>query len=157
MKEIILTQGKVALVDDADFEWLNGWKWYAGKNGKIFYAQRATPRIEGKKSSITMHVVILGKFPKGFISDHKDGNGLNNQRNNLRYVTRRQNIQNLHNMERSSEYPGICWHKQRKKWQATIEINKTRKHLGLFINEKEAFEVYREAIENLGQTVIDYD
>lgn len=159
MKEIQLTQEQVALVNDEDFEWLNQWKWYANKGGNTFYAQRRLSTIDGKCHKIKMHHAIMGKPPKGFEADHENGNGLDNQRHNLRFVTRRQNQQNKKNKikPKTSQYPGVYWHKTAKKWTAQIYIDKIRKHLGLFINEKEAFEVYRKAVNAIGQTVIDYD
>ena len=157
MKEIKLTQGKVALVDDDMFEELNQFKWQAVKNYNMFYARRSLPRINGKRPQILMHHEIIGRSSKGLVADHKDGNGLRNLRSNLRFVTYRQNIQNLHNIKKSSQYSGVSWHKDRQKWQANIWINGVKKYLGLFIDEFEAFEVYRKAVNAIGQTVIDYD
>ena len=159
MKEIELSQGKVALVDDDMFEELNQHKWCVDKGGNTFYAQRQLPTINGKRHKIKMHHAILGKPPKGFEVDHCDGNGLNNQRHNLRFVTRRQNQQNKKNKikPKTSQYPGVYWHKTVKKWTAQIYVDKTRKHLGLFVDEVEAFETYRKAVNAIGMTVINYD
>jgi hypothetical protein len=90
MRTIPLTQGKVALVDDADYEWLSQWKWHAIRFKKLFYAAR---RLPGPKSEptkrIKMQCAILGAW-----ADHRDGDGLNNQRHNLRLATPRQNARN---------------------------------------------------------------
>lgn len=151
MKEIQLTQGKVALVDDEDFERLNQFKWYAHKDGKTFYAMRSLPRINGRQHKIRMHHIVIGFPLKGLMSDHCDGNGLNNQRGNLRFVTSRQNSQNRQNLtQRSSQYFGVCWHKGHKKWVAQILINGKRKCLGYFISELDAFNVYCNAVKSLG-------
>jgi hypothetical protein len=96
MKTIPLTRGLVSIVDDDDYEMLIRYKWYAKikKNGKYIYAARA--RWENKTRQTTlMHRVILNPPPRMEI-DHIDGNGLNNQRSNIRIVTRRQNGQNRH-------------------------------------------------------------
>ena len=154
MKEIRLTQGKVALVDDEDFEELNQHKWYALKSCNTFYAQRAGGRVNGSMTTIKMHHVILGKPPKGFVTDHRSGCGVDNQRHNLRFVTHRQNIQNI-KKGNSSKYSGVCWVKRNKKWHAQITVNKIKKHLGYFKSELQAFLAYQQAVESLGQTVID--
>lgn len=94
MKTIPLTQGKVALVDDEDYEELSRFKWCATKNrrGK-FYAVRGGPRAGGGSPTVQMHVVIAGT-PAGMDTDHIDGDSLNNQRSNLRICTRAENLSN---------------------------------------------------------------
>jgi hypothetical protein len=155
MKEIALTQGKFALIDDCDYKRLNRFKWIAFKNGHVFYASRSLPRGERKSRTFYMHWEVIGKPPKGFETSHQDGNGLNNQRNNLQNGTKRQNQQNrIHGRKKSSQYPGVSWAKHRQKWSAQIKINGIKKHLGLYINEKEAFDAYRQTVEGLGETVI---
>ena len=89
MKEIVLTQGKVALVDDEDHEYLNQFKWCAANNGGTFYAIRKAC-YDGKWITERMHRVLFD-IPPGKEIDHIDHNGLNNQRSNLRIVTRQQN------------------------------------------------------------------
>ena len=155
MKEIQLTQGQVALVDDENFERLNQFKWHAVKGKKIIYARRNSITINGKQHGIYMHHEIIGRPPKGFEVDHRNGQGLNNQQYNLRFVTRRQNQQNLHNKSKGSRFPGVYWHKRLKKWKSQIEINGHRKHLGYFVNEFEAFDAYGQAINDIGEKVID--
>ena len=155
MKEIFLTQGKVVLVDDEDFERLKGFKWQLQKGRNTYYAWRNSPMINGERDApIWMHHEIIGFPPKGFVNDHKNGNGLHNFKNNLRHVTVRQNGQNLIHGTKSSKYPGVCWHKKDKKWQAAIRINGPVKYLGQFDIEKEAFEAYRQAVNELGDEVI---
>lgn len=155
MKEIKLTQGKVVLVDDEDFERLNQWKWYAENHKNTFYVKRQLPRINGKQCSIYMHNVIIDKSLKGLETDHRDGNGLNNQKENLRHVTLRQNQQNRKHQNSSSQYPGVHWNRASKSWMARIHINGIRKYLGVFANETEAFFAYKQAVENIGEKVIE--
>ena len=90
MKEIKLTQGQVALVDDEDFERLNRFKWCALKKNKdIFYAvTNIGGRINHK--SITMHQFITGRNG----TDHIDHNGCNNQKHNLRKCNQSENNMN---------------------------------------------------------------
>ena len=154
MKEISLTQGKVVLVDDEIFEELNQFKWYAKKRWNVFYAARNSLKIQGNRRTILMHHEVIGRSPKGFETDHRNGNGLDNQRHNLRHVTHRQNGQNLKNMRKSSQFPGIYWQKAYQQWSAQIQVNGKDKWLGRFVSETEAFEAYKQAVENLGETVI---
>jgi hypothetical protein len=94
VKEIPLTQSKVALVDDEDYEELSKYSWCANrdcKNGN-FYARRHANTPSKKEA---MHRQILGLSPSnGRCVDHIDGNGLNNQRSNLRVVARSENLHN---------------------------------------------------------------
>ena len=155
MKKIALTQGKTALVDNEDYEWLSQWKWHAHKDGNTFYVHRAGGRVNGSMTTIRMHAVILGKPPKDMITDHVDGNGLNNQRNNLRFVTTRGNAQNRSRVVKTSQYIGVFWRKDCKKWASKIYINGKNKHLGTFISEQIAYAAYCKAVEALGETVLE--
>lgn len=92
MKLIPLTQGKFALVDDEYYEYLHQWKWCAHRQKHTFYAVRNIVS-NGKKKTHAMHRELLNS---GILYiDHKDGNGLNNQRDNLRIASRGQNAMNL--------------------------------------------------------------
>ena len=156
MKEIPLTQGKFALVDDDMFAHLNQWKWYANKNHNSFYARRSV-RKDGKVIAIQMHQQIIGK-KQGFVTDHCDGDGLNNQCCNLRHVTNRQNLQNrIHPEQKSSKYPGVSWHNRGQKWCTSIELNGKRKHLGLYADEHEAFVAYQQAVSAIGESVNQFE
>ncbi len=91
METIELTQGKVALVDDADYDWLSEYKWHVSKCGReLWYAAR-----RAKKKKLSMHRLILSA-PFGLQVDHIDGDGLNNQRSNLRLADRYLNHRNYH-------------------------------------------------------------
>jgi hypothetical protein len=157
-KKIILTQGQVAIVDDEDYEYLNQWKWYAkyNKNIKNYYAARAEylGRINGKynQKTIFMHRVIMNP-PKGKVVDHVNHDTLDNRRSNLRIVYRRQNDQNKKN-KKTSNYPGVSWHKATKKWTAQIVINKKKKYLGIFADEREAAKAYENACREQGQELV---
>lgn len=130
MKEIKLTQGKVALVDDADFDWLNQWKWYAFFSRGNWYAARGHCE-NGIQRIRFMHNLILN-CPK-LKADHKDGNGLNNQRYNLRTATHLQNSWNS-GVQRNnrSGFIGVCWCNRTGAWLAQIGYLGHRKHLGYF-------------------------
>lgn len=150
MKEIELTQGLKAQVDDEDYEYLNQFKWCAHKDTNTFYVKRWM----NDKTMIAMHHEILGFPPEGKETDHKNGNGLCNLGNNLRFVTHRQNCQNKKNMIKASQYPGVSWHGQSGKWRARIWMDGISKHLGLFAVEANAFDAYQDAINALGETMI---
>jgi hypothetical protein len=138
MRKIPLSQGLFALVDDEDFEYLNQWKWYAAKGEHTTYAQR-TDRSTGKKLTVRMAQAILKTKDKQ-LTDHKDGNGLNNQRYNIRACTRHQNAMNkrIVNRGKTSIYRGVSWYPRYNKWKAYILSGKDRKHIGYFVNEIEA-------------------
>ena len=87
-----------------------------------------------------MHRIITSA-PDGIGVDHIDGDGLNNQKRNLRLCTHRGNGQNLH-VSKTSKYPGVSWHKASHKWRATVSTPQGYKHLGAFTSEEEAFKTY---------------
>src|SRR5260370_40767547 len=95
MGEIPLTKGKVALVDDEDFEWLNQWNWYASEDRNTFYAVR-TDYSTGKRVRIYMHRFIIAGG-KGQEIDHKNGNGRDNQRLNFLLCDKCTNNQERYN------------------------------------------------------------
>lgn len=145
MKEIKLTKGQVALVDDADFVKLSKFKWHASKNKYTFYATRNVPLGE-KQRIIAMHRVIMNT-PKGLVVDHIDGNGLNNQRNNLRVCTISQNNQNRtkKKLTTTSCFKGVSWSKTNKKWTAQIGHNGKQVYLGSFSKQELAYKAYIKA------------
>lgn len=144
MKEILLTQNQIAIVDDADFEWLNQWKWYAVKYRHSWYAARK----EGWpiQKTILMHRAIMNVTDPEILVDHKDGNGLHNWRENLRHCN---NTQNQHNANKqinnTSGYKGAYWDKSRGKYLSQITINGKVKHLGYFPTAEEAARAYDQA------------
>jgi len=141
MQGILLTQDLVALVDDEDFERLSGYRWHARRNRHIFYAQRSSPRPN--RYIIHMHHEVMGvRPPDGYRFDHRDGNGLNNQKSNLRLVTRSQNNMNQRCTVGTSNLKGVCWSLSHNKWQASIQSDGERKFLGYFESEEDAGRAY---------------
>lgn len=144
MKEIPLTKGRygafVALVDDADYEWLNQHKWYAGKRRQSWYAYRGT---EENGHKIAMHQMIL-RTPKGMKTDHRNGDGLDNRRENIRICTNTENVRNQRTQQRqkSSVFKGVHWCATYKRWVSKIKVNHRRIYLGRFHNEVEAALAY---------------
>jgi len=150
-KLIPLSQGKFAIVDKADFEWLSQWKWHY-HNG---YAKRTQwdGVINGKR---TTHKVWLhrevNKTPKGFHTDHVNGDPLDNRRENLRKATPVENTRNSKMpSDNTSGYKGVRLHKHlvSKPWSARIANNRVTKHLGCFATPQEAYAVYAQAAKEL--------
>lgn len=146
-KKITLTQGKVAIVDDDDFDWLNQFKWFAKKECGIWYACRNGSRKIEPRPYYRMHRYILSAKDEDVI-DHINGNGLDNRKCNIRIVTPRENSQNRHH-SRTSKYPGVCWHYIANRWLAQIRIKDKMKFLGYFENELDAAKAYKNACKDL--------
>ena len=147
--KIPLTQGKFALVDEADCDLISNHKWWATKVGNVFYAGRTTKKAEGKKTTVYMHRVILD-LKKGKQADHINGNGLDNRRSNLRLCANQQNQRNQHSIRGTSKYKGVC--RDNGAWLARIKVDYKTKHLGRFKNEIDAARTYDEAaIKHFGE------
>ena len=144
MKTIPLTKGYEAMVDDEDYDLVAGYKWYVSISYGIAYAKHMLPIINGKRKEERMHQLILGVKDTEYV-DHIDGNGLNNQRSNLRVVTHRQNCMNRHPKvpgRKSSQYPGVTWNKRAQKWNAQAQVNGVHKHIGTYETEADAYDSY---------------
>lgn len=147
MRAIPLTQGKVALVDDADYDRISRFKWYArkGSRASVFYANR---KVNGKH--VGMHNEIMGAAPDPSMTpDHRDGNGLNNQRSNLRWATHAQQRYNIPLAKNNtSGFKGV-----RKStspphafpWTAQIHVNRKCLFLGYFSTLGTAAAAYNDA------------
>ena len=145
-KEIELTQGKIALVDDEDYEELIKYKWYAHYDGYNYYAVTNSPSVNGKRHRIIMHRKILGlNIRDGKMVDHRDCVTLNNRRSNLRVVSQSVNNQNhsgySHN---TSGHNGVGWDKHSRKWRAYIKVNNKSIHLGQHTNINAAIEARKQ-------------
>src|ERR1700724_898569 len=111
MKEIRLTQGKTVLVDDEDFKYLSRWRWHAAYHGGGFYARRSYVGSDGKTKKVHMSRFILDA-PKGMHVDHKNGNTLDNRKENLRIVTVAENNRNRKPYCKSG-FKGVWQHGER--------------------------------------------
>lgn len=147
VRYIALTQGKFALVDAADYEWLNQYKWCVSrsKHGGCYAV-----RNEGGRT-IKMHRQIMNP-PKGMVVDHIDRNGLDNTRRNLRNCTPAQNARNQESKRGASQYKGVYYSRKARKWVAQICVDRRRITIGSFHSEIEAARAYdRKARELFGQ------
>lgn len=145
--------GNYALVDDEDYEYLNQWKWSATKHHGNHYAIRTDRQVKGVKVKVSMHRLLLKLIDPNIKGDHKDRNGLNNQKYNLRTCSVGENNRNRTSAKGSSSmYLGVFWRVRDKKWIAAIRSNKKTKHIGQFNSEKDAAIAYNNfAIKLHGQ------
>lgn len=137
MREIILTKGKSAIVDDSDYQWLSQWKWTYHNQG---YAYRGMGGRKNRKC-ILMHRLIMNT-PDGMDTDHINMNKLDNRRVNLRICDRSLNLANQGGRLGSSLYRGVHYSKKQKAWLSQIKDNGRTKHIGSFKNEREAAKAY---------------
>lgn len=142
MTQVIMAKSKKygdreILVDEDDYERLSKYKWNLQKRRTIFYAIRDTLTEDGRDSTVAMHREIMG-FPATNI-DHKDRNGLNNQKSNLRLATTRQNTFNSKvYCNNQSGYKGVSWCKHNERWRAQV----SGKLIGWFNSKEKAAEAY---------------
>lgn len=149
LRAIPLTQGKVAIVDAADYEWLMRWKWHARKKQNTFYASRDGGYMDDKHLIIQMHRLIVGA-ELGQVVDHIDGNGLNNTRHNLRICTHQENLRNRSATSRNKTgFKGVSLEPDTGKWRAKIKAGGKTIHLGVFATAEEAARAYDAASTNL--------
>ena len=149
MKEIPLTQGKVAYVDDEFYESLRRrGGWHAERQGRTWHAARTETTPDSRKKTVYMHSVVweLAKREATREIDHRNHNGCDNQLRNLRPANRPQQLQNCRKRQRAtSRFKGVSWHKGTGKWQAFIG----RRYLGLQTDEEAAARLYDQAAREL--------
>ncbi len=149
MKTIPLTHGKLAIVDDRDFEMVSRHKWSAHKSGKNWYASTNVPNGSGRQRTVKMHQLIK-PAPPGLERDHRDGNGLNNRRKNLRVCRHANNCRNQSVSASSrSGVKGVDFHKNSGKWRARITVNWKVQHIGYFETRNAARDAYNTAAKKL--------
>ena len=145
-KKIKLSKGKVTIVDDEDYEYLNQWKWY--------YAQGYAVRTINTKptSRVIMHRALM-ECPKNKEVDHINSDKLDNRRSNLRICFPYQNRRNRTKSKgMSSKYKGVAFRSNRQIWTSTIIVNGKNIYLGYFKNENDAALAYNKAaIKHFGE------
>lgn len=160
MKEIKLTQGMVALIDDEDFERIDEVCWCAARSGNLYAAKRSVfDHITGQWLNEYMHWWIL-PLKYGYTIDHINGDELDNRRCNLRYATQQQQTMNKAKTSSkcSSKYKGVSYQKMpyqnplKKPWRASLMYNGRRQSLGFYATEEEAAQAYdRRAVKIFGE------
>lgn len=147
-RTIPLSQGRFAIVDAEDYEWLNQWKWTAAKSRNTFYAQR-THRGNGKRTTIFMHREIM-RAANGVMVDHRFHDGLDNRKQNLRVSTNTQNQYNSKVSRRNkSGFRGVSWNSKASKWYAAIRADGKDRFLGSFDDPSIAHEAWKKAAKGL--------
>ena len=145
MKEIPLSQGKVALVDDEDYDRLTHLcSWHVSKvtpKNKQVYAYGALQIGYKRQMPLAMHRVIM-KAKSGQLIDHINGNGLDNRKENLRFCTRSEDGANRMAQPHSSMFKGVSFHKQTGQWKAQIKKDGKNIHIGYFRTEEAAARAY---------------
>ncbi len=122
------------LIDEADFETVAAFSgmWFACKGGNTFYAWIRVRGTSDKWKTVKMHRVLLNP-PTELQVDHKNRNGLDNRRENIRIVTNGENGRNrINNVEFQSDMDGVQWHARDKAWHARSWMNGKQTHLGIF-------------------------
>lgn len=142
MKTITLTQGQVALVDEADFDWLSQWNWHALWNNRAQNYRAVRNTDCGKHGLIYMSRFILGLSGRAR-ADHINRNTLDNQRHNLRPATHAQNCWNrgLQNNSRSG-FKGVSFHGRLQRWQVRVQSSGMARHIGYFDTAEIAAKAY---------------
>lgn len=139
MKEVPLTKGYVALVDDSDYENLSRYSWGVVRNGgrRLLYAVTDLPVLDGslwrngkpRRRKLFMHRMLLGEGSR--VVDHKNGDGLDNRRCNLRPTGHAQNLQNRGRpSNNTSGFKGVYWCRQTSRWAVRVTANGKTTNLG---------------------------
>lgn len=151
-KQIQLSEGKIALVDDEDFERINAHKWHANKyrNGRFYAVRHGVMGLFRK--TLLMHREILG-FPSGMETDHINGDPLDNRKSNLRICTTAENQRNRGKQtNNASGFKGVIWSDTQKEWVAHIKVDRKKIYLGHFQTAEDAARAYdRAALERHGE------
>jgi len=140
-KSIPLSGGKVAIVDESDFERISQWKWYASKSG---YAVRNSSRRDGPRHAIFMHRVLVDAVKSdGLEVDHINGNKLDNRKSNLRLATHAQNLRNQKTRRTTKTgFRGVDFRPNRGKYRARVAVDGKNMHIGTFSTAIEAHAAY---------------
>jgi hypothetical protein len=143
-KQIPLTRNKIAIVDDADYEWLNRWKWCCLANGYVMRRETTESHPGGSRSRyVYMHRQIMDA-PEGHYVDHINHDTCDNRRENLRVATPTESMRNTRALRGgTSPFKGVGL--ARRRWVARIQIEGEQIGLGRFLTQREAAAAYNEA------------
>jgi hypothetical protein len=142
MIEIPLTKGKFGIIDEEDFFIVSQYRWWAKQKKGKWYVET---KIDGK--NVSFHRFLMNA-PKGTLIDHQDGDGLNNQRSNLRFASSQQNCWNM-KKQVGREYKGVSFRRDRGCYRAYITMEDKYYHLGHFSTAELAATAYDKAAKEL--------
>jgi hypothetical protein len=145
--QIKLTMGKHTEVDEADYGWLKAYTWCVVKTADKTPKWYAKAWIPEKKKMAYMHRMIMGDTELKV--DHKNGDGLDNRRENLRYVNNYQHAQNSRRKLGKSGVLGVYWNRYTNRWRAEIRCNGKKWRIGWFKTLEEAREAREKAMKEL--------
>lgn len=155
-RTIQISAGYTATVDEENYDELIPYLWTASvlknRNGEIsiVYAWRWTSAKDGPKKKVYMHRQILGITDPSIDVDHKDHDGLNNTRENLRTGSRTSNLGNKRMaVNNTSGYKGVSWYKPTKKWRARIHFQRRLIFIGYFLRKEDAAMAYEKKAREL--------
>lgn len=149
MVKIVLRSGHVLLIDDADYELVSQYTWHADRRSHTVYAKANVVKADGRKSTVLLHRLLL---PDSIEVDHINGNGLDNQRLNLRESDYQRNQWNRRKTRGTSKFKGVSWSAKDRRWQVHIRIDGRNVGLGQFKIEEDAARAYDDAARrNFGE------
>jgi hypothetical protein len=140
---------KVVTLDLADLPIFRAHIWHVHPDGNTFYVSRNAKKATGRWGTVKLHQLLVETQP-GQVVDHRDGNGLNNSRSNLRACTPSENLRNRGTPRtNTSGYKGVSWSPSSRKWKAAIRVDGVDHHLGVFTTKEAAYEAYCSASKAL--------
>jgi hypothetical protein len=156
VREILLTQGQVALVHENVYEWVSQFKWYASwsSDTQSFYAMRDPSKGQHLPMQTAVYAEFVGPVQAGYTVDHIDGDTLNNDHtSNLRLATASQQVQNRGlQANNTSGFKGVVWHSHAQKWWARIKIHGRVISLRYYTEAADAARAYDvAALEHFGE------
>lgn len=137
MITIPLSRGEVALIDDCDADLVLPYRWHADRSGATWYARHTFCFPGGGRLNQSMHKLITGYAR----TDHRNGDGLDNRRCNLRSATRSQNLYNQRKARGTSQFKGVS-RRYTGTWVACIKVDGRQRHIGTFADEVSAAHAY---------------
>jgi hypothetical protein len=143
VRQVPLTRGLVAIVDERDFATVSAYKWYAHRGRNTWYART---EVGGRRGRLRFYMHKL--LCSGAEVDHANRNGLDNRRCNLRPLTRAGNAYNAA-PRGASGMVGVTWDRHRSKWFAQLTVGGKHYNLGRFATKDEALQARLAAFDRL--------
>jgi hypothetical protein len=133
-----LSNGVSVVIDSADLPLIAPYRWHAHAPRGIWYAYRHARTTDGRGTTQMMHTLLTG-WP---LVDHRNGNGMDNRRANLRQASVRENAQNMRAKSGTSLFKGVSWLNRDRQWRVQIRVVGRRIHVGQFNDETDAARAY---------------